>query len=121
MKKLLAFFLIIVALAMMVSPIGAVAVNGYNYPHHYIKANASRYVEYQSKNPNLPFDQVVAFVNANVDFGYYNNILTVENPDCVRVLLNKNFALPKGFVPSNLTSVGGNHRMNPDFAFVVPD
>jgi len=85
------------------------------YPH-YLEENESRYETYGEKNPNLPRDVVLAYVNANVDLGFYNGIETVENPDSKTVLVNKNFALPTGYEPGNLVSLDGGFQLRGEAA-----
>jgi len=74
---------------------------------HFLLVNKSRYDAFQNENPNLPYDVVVALVNANVDFKCYENIQEVKDPYCYLALVNKNFSLPKDFTPSDLVQVNG--------------
>jgi len=85
-------------------------------PWFFLETNRTRYTAYQAGNPGLPFEKVLAFVNVRVDKGFYNDIVTVDDPDSISVLVNKNFALPQGYVPSDLVSVGGNHRLRAEVA-----
>ena len=74
---------------------------------HYLQENRIRYEAFQKKYPDLPFDVVVALVNANVDFDWYEYIQEVKDPYCYLSLVNKNFSLPKDFTPSDLVQVNG--------------
>ena len=113
MKKLLALLLVMSTLLIAFSPLYDAAAND-RYPH-FLENNRSRYEAFQIKNPDLPLDKVIAYVNAHVDFGFYNQIVTVDDPDSISVLVNKNFALPSGYVPS-LVSVGGSYRLRSEAA-----
>ena len=85
-------------------------------PFYYLEENESRYEAYQSKNPGVPYDRALAYVNANVDKGFYNNIDTVSNPNSAFVLVNKNFALPAGYAPGDLVTIPGGHLMRAEAA-----
>ena len=110
-KKILSLAL---ALVMSISLMSTVMV--YAYGSHYLEENSQRYVEYQDGHPNMPFDTIVAYVNANVDKGFYQHIEVVQNPNDISVLLNKNFILPAGFAPSDLEAIGGGHRLRSEAA-----
>ena len=71
---------------------------------YYLDENSLRYKAYQAKNPNIPYEKVVAYVNANVDIGFYKEIEVVEDPNDISVLLNKNFILPSGHSPPDLVT-----------------
>ena len=59
----------------------------------------------------MPFDLAVAFVNAGVGLDRYSDIRFAPDPYCTAVFTNHNFALPPGWVPSDLVSIGGNHLL----------
>ena len=83
---------------------------------HYLDENSRRYEIYQAGNPGMPFGRVVAYVNANVDLGAYTAIQTVQNPNDISVLLNKNFALPHGWTPNDLVPVGEGWQLRTEAA-----
>jgi len=91
------------------------AVRDIPYPHFLIE-NSQRYEAYHSGNPGLPFSKVIAYVNAGVDVKAYSDIKTVEDPESISVILNKNFALPSGFVPEDMVDIGGGHMMREEAA-----
>jgi len=59
---------------------------------------------------------IVAYVNANVDFGFYNRIQTANAPNSITVLVNKNFVLPDNFSVGTLTDIGGGYLMRTEAA-----
>ena len=83
---------------------------------HYLIVNRSRYEEYGARNPGMPFDKVVAYVNANVDLGFYSDITTVENPADINLLLNKNFALPMEYEPTDLVTMSDGKMLRSEAA-----
>ena len=118
MKKSAAFILIIILLSAGMLPASAKA--GESRLPYYLDENESRYEAYQAKNPDMPFDKVVAYVNANVDYGAYNNIEIIRKPSDINALLNKNFVLSSGYVPKDLVTVpgGGLARSDAVAAFI---
>jgi len=114
LKRNVALLFLALALLFAFSPVESAEANSVFL--HFIEENRSRYESFRVLNPDIPFDKVVALANANVDKGFYNEIVTVSDPDCISVLVNKNFALPNGYVPDDLVSIGGNHRMRKEAA-----
>ena len=115
MKKAVAI-IIFIALLAAASPCpvtGAPAV--YDYPH-YIKDNAQRYIGYRAENPMMPYDMVIAYVNANVDIGFYKGITITNNYESVKALVNKNFALPDYYAPDDLVSISGGYMLRAEAA-----
>jgi len=80
------------------------------YPH-FLEENARRYIAFQSRNPDIPFGTIIAYVNVNIDLGFYRHIETVRNPYEVHSLVNKNFRLPTGWRPGDLVDIGTGHFM----------
>jgi D-alanyl-D-alanine carboxypeptidase len=79
------------------------------YPH-FLRENLQRYESYYETNPELQFSKVIAYVNANIDLGGYNGIQTVDDPESIAVLVNKNFELPLGYEP-DLVDAGYGVRL----------
>lgn len=113
MKKIAAAILLISILPPLLFGVASAANS--EYPH-YLDENESRYEAYRAENPGLPYDMVIAYVNANVDKGGYTGITTVKNPDSISVLVNKNFMLPPKYAPRDLVSIGGGFRLRAEAA-----
>ena len=94
--------------------ISAMAEAG-EYPH-YIEENEQRYIEYQEKNPNTPFDVVLARVNVNIDLEPYVDIEPITRPEEITVLVNKHFALAEDWSPDDFVDLGGGHLMREEAA-----
>lgn len=73
--------------------------------NYFIYKNVDRYLNYLNSNKELNSRKIVSSVNANLDYGYYNNIQPSKNQDDLLVLVNKFYALDKSYVPSELVSV----------------
>ena len=108
-------FLLILVIVLSVPIVGVSAVSETDIPH-FIDANSSRYVGFQAKHPNIPYDVIVAYVNANVDFGFYNGIQTAHAPNSITVLVNKNFVLPDNFAVGALSDIDSRYQMRTEAA-----
>ena len=122
MKKSIAALLIAISvITTLPTPLsdgrGAGAAAPADIPYlHYIAANRQRYIAYRAANPGLPYSKVIAYVNARVDIAAYTDIITVEDPENIAVMLNKNFALPLGYVPPDMVNIGGGRMMRKEAA-----
>ena len=105
--KTLIIFPLILSLFVGVFPAPATAGAAERKLPYYLEENKSRYETYQTANPDMPFDIVVAYVNSGVDKAYYSDIEIVKNPFDVRILVNKNIALPSGYAPNDLVTLPG--------------
>jgi len=94
--------------------IGAIAETE-KYPHFFIE-NAERYEDYQERNPDMPFDVVIALVNVNNDMVGYRDVDIVADSTEISLLLNKNFSLPPDWVPDELIDIGRGYLMHPQAA-----
>lgn len=63
-----------------------------------------RYVSYQQSYPELTAESVVLAVNMGIDQPFYSQIETIQNTNDSTLLINKFFALPNGYEPSDLVS-----------------
>ena len=66
---------------------------------YYRQENAERYTAYQQKNPDMPFEKVVAYVNIGLDRDFYEGIRPAVNIHSLSVLVNKYNKLPDDFTP----------------------
>lgn len=85
------------------------------YPH-FLEENAQRYYDFKTEHPDIPFCAIIAYVNVNVDLGFYDYIEAVGDPYNVSALVNKNFALPPDWMPSDFVSIGYGHRLREEAA-----
>jgi LAS superfamily LD-carboxypeptidase LdcB len=85
------------------------------YPHYFAE-NTERYKAFQERHPDMPFDTVIALVNVNNDMEGYRYVDIVTEPDELYVLLNKNFALPPNWEPSELVNVRHGFLARPEAA-----
>jgi len=83
---------------------------------HFIDELSPRYDAYQELYPDMPFDLVVAYVNANVDKGSYVDVEIVSNPADIKLLLNQNFGLPSDYEPPDLVQTGSGWYLRSEAA-----
>ncbi len=68
--------------------------------------NLNRYLNYGKEN-DIEVSKIVTYVNIGLDYPFYENINTVENPHELNVLVNKYNKLPDDFEPKKIVSVLG--------------
>ncbi|MDY6313596.1 MAG: DUF1254 domain-containing protein [Clostridia bacterium] len=82
--------------------------NGSNfYPERF-----HRYLNYHSNKPSLGIQDVIFRVNLGLDYPFYENTTTIENPYELRVLVNKYNLLPSGFKQYNLVNMKTEYTVN---------
>ncbi len=73
--------------------------------------NFLRYIDYHIKNPNLDMQEVFFKVNIGVDYPFYQNMKTIEDPYDLYVLVNKYNKLPAGYEQYNLVNMERKHTV----------
>lgn len=66
---------------------------------YFVEDYTERYVEYKKRNPDLPYDKVITYVNIGLDYDFYENVSIIENCNDITVLVNKYNKLPDDFEP----------------------
>lgn len=72
---------------------------------YYLKKNLDRYLAYASENNETSISDVVAIVNVNRDYDYYENIIDCDTEKGILLNVNKYYALKEDYEPSNLTKI----------------
>lgn len=76
----------------------------------------NRYLTYNNDN-DLSYENLITYVNANLDYKYYTNVINIEDPENILVIVNKYHKLANNFVPSDLENIdpkynrGSNNKM----------
>ncbi len=83
--------------------------------YYYEAAKKKRYLKFHKKHPTYKPSTVVWRVNVGLDLGFYVKTTTVDDPESLTVLVNKNRKLPKSYEPEKLKTVG-SARLRPDAA-----
>lgn len=63
-----------------------------------------RYINYYHKE-ELDIETILTYVNIGLDNEYYTNIINIEDPKSLSVLVNKYNRLQSNYVPSNLKTI----------------
>jgi len=71
--------------------------------------NLLRYLEYARDNL-LNYEDVVTYVNIGLDYEYYENVIKIDNPEDILVLVNKYHALSSDYVPKDLEEISGKYN-----------
>ena len=119
MKKV-SFFVMALSIMFAAAAFPVTAMAAESRPPHYILGNKARYASYLSRNPDLPYDKIVALVNAGADKEYYSDIEIIKNPTDFRAIVSKSFAIPGGVEPSSIVPLprGGELQADAAAAFI---
>ena len=71
-----------------------------------------RYIDYHVKMPDYSMQEVLFRVNLGLDYSFYENVATTENPYDLLVLVNKYNQLPAGYEQYNLVNMSREHTVN---------
>jgi len=85
-------------------------------PLHYLEKNSGRYEAFQAANPGIPYDTAIAYVNANTDKAYYEDIETIGDPSAIRAFVSKHFALPSNYTPNDIVAISGGGELRAEAA-----
>lgn len=85
------------------------------YPH-YLEKNAARYEAYRAEHPDIPFANVIAYVNVDLDKEHYLDVKEAQDFTESSILLNKTFFLPSFWSPDDLTEIGSRYLMRAEAA-----
>ena len=66
----------------------------------------NRYNNYKDKT-NYSYENVITYVNINIDIPYYETTNQIDNPDDLLVLVNKYYYLPSNYKPKDLDYIDG--------------
>lgn len=89
-------------LQMEVPSIVVVQQNPYAELAYYDQTKQERYRAYAALHSELSIEDIVWRVNAELDHDFYTDILPVEDPTAMPVIVNKYHQLPASYVPDDL-------------------
>lgn len=84
-----------------------VCKNSNFYPERF-----QRYINYHAKMPSYNMQEVLFRVNLGLDYPFYSNVTTIEQPYELLVLINKYFKLPANFKQYNLVNMDRKYTVN---------
>ncbi len=78
----------------------------FSHLSYYHEGNLERYNAYQEENQEMSVEDIVTHVNMGIDKEFYSeDPITVEDPDALTVLVNKVYAFPDNWEPTDLVVV----------------
>lgn len=72
---------------------------------NFLPEKFQRYIHFHANNPSYSMQEVLYRVNLDLDFSFYENITTIEQPYELSVLVNKYYQLPSNFQQQNLVTM----------------
>ena len=76
---------------------------------YYIHKNLIRYLEYIDKNKKTSIKDIIAIVNVNRDYEYYEHDLDSNTNDNNLLIVNKYYNLKEDFEPNNLVTISSKY------------
>ncbi len=76
---------------------------------YYIHKNLERYLSYLEKNKNKSLNDIIAIVNVNRDYEFYENDISTNSSDDTLLIVNKYYKLDENFEPNNLVTINNNY------------
>jgi D-alanyl-D-alanine carboxypeptidase len=87
---------------------GLQAPNGAGALWYYDPARAGRYEAFSAENPEIPMEDIVWMVGADLDKQPYTDVSEVSDPLSLTLLVNKYFYFPQSFAPPDLVNIGSS-------------
>lgn len=76
---------------------------------YYIHKNLERYLTYIENNKETDINDVIAIVNVNRDYEYYEHDINSNISDDKLVIVNKYYTLSETYIPENLVSISNQY------------
>lgn len=73
--------------------------------------NMERYINYRDKNKNLNFENIISYVNMDLDKKPYENPKIIEDTDSKLMLVNKHNKLPDNFKAKDLEQIDAKYSI----------
>jgi D-alanyl-D-alanine carboxypeptidase len=78
---------------------------------YYDQTKAERYLRYQTQKEELSWEQVITYVNLELDRKFYSYIKQIKYPDRLTVLVNKYNKLPNDYIPKDLEAIYSRYNI----------
>jgi D-alanyl-D-alanine carboxypeptidase len=78
---------------------------------YYDRARTKRYLKFRMQRKELSWEQVITYVNLNMDKEFYTEIIQIKNPDRITVLVNKYNQLPPDYIPGDLQVISPHYNI----------
>lgn len=85
--------------------------------NYYTSSNKERYTNYKNKHSDLSDEDVVTYVNMNLDYNFYEHIIFQPNPNELNTIVNKYYRLDNNFVPDDLIYINDGYTSSNDPAY----
>ena len=76
---------------------------------YYLKKNLERYMNYASNNKNISPKNVIAIVNTNNDYKYYDHDIDTDTEKDYLLIVNKFYHLKEDYEPNDLVEISNNY------------
>ena len=76
---------------------------------YFHEENLERYLKY-NQGKELNYEDLITYVNAQLDYKYYTNVINIENPKDITVLVNKYHKLSSSYIPEDLETISTKYN-----------
>lgn len=76
---------------------------------YYIHKNLDRYLAYYEKNKETSFKDIIAIVNVNRDYDYYDHDIDSDIEKSNLLIVNKYYTLSENYEPENLVTISNQY------------
>jgi len=81
---------------------------------YYLNKNLNRYLKYEKKNRSYPPTKIVAMVNTNNDYDFYEHDIDADTSKDYLLLTNKFYNLKKDYIPKDLVNISNKYYYGSD-------
>lgn len=81
---------------------------------YYLPSEKERYHNYKTNHPELSDEDVITYVNMNLDYSFYEKITIQSDPNALNTLVNKYYCLADDYTPTDLIYINDGYTSKND-------
>lgn len=84
---------------------------------YFLPSQKERYDNYKINHPDLSNEEIVTYINMNLDYNFYDHIIIQSDPYALNTLVNKYYRLEDSFTPLDLVYINDGYTSTSDPAY----
>lgn len=84
---------------------------------YFLPSQKERYDNYKINHPDLSNEEIVTYINMNLDYNFYDHIIIQSEPYALNTLVNKYYRLEDSFTPLDLVYINDGYTSTSDPAY----
>lgn len=85
--------------------------------NYFLPSQKERYNNYKTNHPDLSDEEIVTYINMNLDYNFYEHIIIQTDPYALNTLVNKYYRLEDSFIPLELVYINDGYTSTSDPAY----